>query len=252
MSSRLQFRMWAAYLAVAAVAATSSGCVVVGVPVRPEAWPAVAERAHREPSAKDETSQCPVIDGTFAVSGQKSGVLTFFWFVPIWWSSNKDSVARLDKDLIVQFERRATSGWPEPTEIEGAIAITLEQRGANHVDITVLREDERVAEEFERSTFANPSFTLDKRARTFSCNKESGRFEFDYVVNVPGSAVPQPEWYMELGRASDGTLLVKRTRVDYLPLGIVWSIAWHRYEVLPDAAVPANAADSQKESAVQP
>lgn len=252
MSSRFQFRMWAACLAIAAAAATSSGCVFVGVPVRPKVWPAITERDQREPSTKDETSQCPVIDGTFAASGQKSGVITFFWIVPIWWSSNKDSVARLDKDLMVQFERRGTSGWPEPTEIEGAVAITLEQHGANHMDITVLRADERVAEEFENSTFASPSFTLDERARDFSCNQKSGRFEFDYVERAPGSHIPNPEWYMELGRASDGTLLVKRTRVDYPPLGIVWSITWHRYEVLPDAAAPAKGADSQKGSSVQP
>ena len=178
-----QCRMRAVVFAIAAAAATSSGCVAVGIPVRPDAWPAVADGSQWEPSAEGGTSRCHVIEGTFSASGQKSGGISFFWFVPIWWSSNKDKVSRLDEDLMVYFESGARN---RPTEIDGAASILFEQRDVDHLDVTVLGDDGRVVEpgnplgieivgeenaRFERLTFARPSPVLENRARDFWCNK---------------------------------------------------------------------------------
>ena len=153
-------------------------------------------------------------------------MITFFWFVPIWWSSNSESIARLDKDLGLRFKDRS------PVEIEGAAALRLVQRDPAHLRISVLRHDGIRVEGVSDMTFAHVSPKLEDRARDFECR--NGRIEFGYAVDqgeAPASGVS-----LKMGRASDGALLTRIGKSGgFPPLSLGAFSTWHRFELVPIA-----------------
>jgi hypothetical protein len=157
-------------------------------------------------------------------------MITFFWMLPIWWSSNSESIARLDKDLGLSFNDR----WP--AEIQGAAAIQLDQRDAKHLGISVLRDDGHHVEGVSGMTFARVSPKLQDRARDFECR--NGRIEFGYAIDR-GEA-PAYAFNIQVSRGSDGALLVRVRKFNVGPSlliiapSLMWWTTWHRYEPVPD------------------
>jgi hypothetical protein len=150
-------------LALTIAALLSCGCVIIDVPIYPDEW----TRVHREGEGS-----CPDLTGTYAASGRESGLIKLFWFLPFWWSSNAQSIPRLDQDLGLSLE------WGRPLAIEGAIAIQFDQADPGRIWFTVLRGDGSQIEEFDDVGFTRTSSRLDDSAHVFVCRE--GWIEFGY------------------------------------------------------------------------
>jgi hypothetical protein len=200
--------------------ATCTGCVLISAPLYPDKW---------APITVGEENECPDLGGTFVASGEESGAITFFWFVPIWWSSNRQSIPRLDKDLAL------SSLWGGSSiEIEGTAALLLDQLDLEHVRIAVLRDDRHRVEGMGDVTYARSSPTLEDRARDYECR--DGRIEFGFTGNRGEEST------IRAGRSSDGALVVKVSDFWIAPSAwflpsIYWWNTWHRYEVQPDLQI---------------
>lgn len=213
-------------LALAILTLSFTGCLIVEAPVVPRNWPSATTPGEEE---------CPHLVGTFAVSGRESGMIRFFWFVPIWWFSNAQSIVRLDEDLGLYFIDR----WP--TEIAGAGVIRLEQRDPEHLGIWVLRDDGRLVEGMSGMTFSRVSRKLQDRARDFECS--NGRIEYSYSID--GGEGPPFSIRIQIGRASDGALLVNVRQIRNLaPFLFGWFSSWHRYEFFPIAQTDPHAPEA--------
>jgi hypothetical protein len=210
-------------LALVVGTATCNGCVLISAPLYPDKW---------APITVGEENECPDLGGTFAASGEGSGAVTLFWFVPIWWSSNRPSIPRLDKDLALSTLPNGSS-----IEIEGTAALLLDQRGPEHVRIAVMRDDRHRVEGVGDVTYARSSSRLEDRARDFECR--DGRIEFAYLVDH-GSEAGTEFSTIRVGRTSDGALVVKASDYwigpNYFTI-LVWWNTWHRYEALPDLQI---------------
>jgi hypothetical protein len=220
MMSRLRTAARAFFLATVTLILT--GCVVVGAPIRPREW---------RPVEQTGGSECPNLGGTFTVSGQESSEIALFWILPIWWSSHKESVARLDKDLAVRFHER------RPSQLEDVATVVLHQRDLEHMRISMLREDGHRVAGVRDLTFARVRPQLEDRARDFECR--NARIEFGYYLDRGEAG--STEYKVELARAADGSLVVRirdfSILANYLTIvpSFIWAGTWHRFELVSDS-----------------
>lgn len=202
--------------------ATCTGCVIISPPIYPDTW---------APIIVGEANECPDLGGTFAASGEESSVITLFWFLPIWWSSNSQSLPRLDRDLALAPLKYGD--YPSAVEIEGTTALLIDQLDPEHVRIAVLRDDRHRVEGVGDVTYARSSSRLEDRGRDFEC--KNGRIELAFTSSSEGSESIST---IRVSRSSDGALVVKVTDLEiiaYFPvIAADWGSTWHRYEALPD------------------